>query len=327
MAKYLDNNGLLYFWQKIKNLFALKTSVVTQVTRSGTTFTAKNSDGTQLFTFSQKDDTVSKTSTTPKMDGTAAIGSETAYAAGDHVHPSDTSRAPTSHASSATTYGAGSSSNYGHVKLSDSTSSTSSTSSGVAATPKAVKDALQIAEEYAYSQAVAQRAPGFSVIVSGSDHVDASSPADTLELIAGANIALTLDGSNKTITLAATDTTYTAMTASEAQTGTGTTERSITPKVLADEIDRRVAAASAGATAFKGTVNAATDISGLTSYTAGWYWVVGTAGTYAGQACEVGDMIFAIANRGSSTSNSDFDVIQNNLITITNSEIDTVLAS
>lgn len=39
---------------------------------------------------------VAKTTTTPKMDGTAAIGSETKYAAGDHVHPTDTSRVPTS---------------------------------------------------------------------------------------------------------------------------------------------------------------------------------------------------------------------------------------
>jgi hypothetical protein len=31
-------------------------------------------------------------STTPKMDGTAAVGTETAYAKGDHVHPTDTSR-------------------------------------------------------------------------------------------------------------------------------------------------------------------------------------------------------------------------------------------
>lgn len=55
------------------------------------------------------------------------------------------SKAPTSHASSATTYGVGSSTNYGHVKLSDNTSSTSSTGEGTAATPaavKAVKDSL-----------------------------------------------------------------------------------------------------------------------------------------------------------------------------------------
>lgn len=82
------------------------------------------------------------TATTPQMDGTAAVGSETAYAKGDHVHPTDTSRAPTSHASTATTYGVGNASNYGHVKLSDSTNGTSSATGGTAATPKAVADAL-----------------------------------------------------------------------------------------------------------------------------------------------------------------------------------------
>lgn len=34
--------------------------------------------------------------TTPRMDGTAAVGTETAFARGDHRHPSDTSRVPTS---------------------------------------------------------------------------------------------------------------------------------------------------------------------------------------------------------------------------------------
>ena len=46
-----------------------------------------------------------------------------------------------SHASASNTYGAGTSSNYGHVKLSDSTSSTSGVSGGTAATPAAVKAA------------------------------------------------------------------------------------------------------------------------------------------------------------------------------------------
>lgn len=36
------------------------------------------------------------TTTTPKMDGTATVGTETAFARGDHVHPSDTTRVPTS---------------------------------------------------------------------------------------------------------------------------------------------------------------------------------------------------------------------------------------
>lgn len=56
------------------------------------------------------------------------------------------STVPTNHASSATTYGTGTSSNYGHLKLSDSTSSTSGTSGGIAATPSAVKTAYDLAD-------------------------------------------------------------------------------------------------------------------------------------------------------------------------------------
>ena len=49
-----------------------------------------------------------------------------------------TKMTPTSHASPSTTYGVGSSLNYGHVKLSDSTTSSSGVSGGIAATPAAV---------------------------------------------------------------------------------------------------------------------------------------------------------------------------------------------
>ena len=57
---------------------------------------------------------------------------------GSAAYTASTAYAPKAHASSATTYGAGSSSNYGHVKLSDSVTSTSAATSGVAATPNAV---------------------------------------------------------------------------------------------------------------------------------------------------------------------------------------------
>lgn len=59
----------------------------------------------------------------PAMDGTAAPGTSTTYSRGDHVHPTDTSRAPTNHAKNDTTYGAASTSNYGHVRLSNTTPS------------------------------------------------------------------------------------------------------------------------------------------------------------------------------------------------------------
>lgn len=42
----------------------------------------------------QSGDLPQVTTTTPKMDGTAAVGSENKWAKGDHVHPTDTSRAP-----------------------------------------------------------------------------------------------------------------------------------------------------------------------------------------------------------------------------------------
>lgn len=59
----------------------------------------------------------------------------------------DSGKAPTSHKSTATTYGVGDNDEYGHLKLSDSTSSDSSTSGGIAATPKAVKAAYNLASD------------------------------------------------------------------------------------------------------------------------------------------------------------------------------------
>lgn len=55
------------------------------------------------------------------------------------------SKAPKAHASTQTTYGKGTSTNYGHVKLSDSILSTSRTDGGTAATPYAVKLAYDLA--------------------------------------------------------------------------------------------------------------------------------------------------------------------------------------
>ena len=48
---------------------------------------------------------------------------------------------PLSHSSSSTEYGVGNGENYGHIRLSDSTSSTSRATRGVAAKPNAVKAA------------------------------------------------------------------------------------------------------------------------------------------------------------------------------------------
>ena len=79
MAKYLDENGLLYLWSKIKAAIPTRTSSLT------------NDSG-----FITSSSVPGASSTTPKMDGTAAAGSESTYARGDHVHPSDSSKLGTS---------------------------------------------------------------------------------------------------------------------------------------------------------------------------------------------------------------------------------------
>lgn len=105
--KYLDYDGLLYFWQKIKANFVTdvtynSTSRKIQRTKAGASAdvvtlskVATSNSYSDLDNKPTIPSAVQPTSTTPKMDGTATVGSETAYARGDHIHPSDTSRVPT----------------------------------------------------------------------------------------------------------------------------------------------------------------------------------------------------------------------------------------
>ena len=59
------------------------------------TVPTKTSDITNDSGFITNASIPSATTTTPKMNGTAAVGTQTTWAKGDHVHPSDTSRVPT----------------------------------------------------------------------------------------------------------------------------------------------------------------------------------------------------------------------------------------
>ena len=74
------------------------TVTVTQTLASGTDIASISVDGTSTTLYAPTPPTVpSASSTTPSMDGTAAVGAATTYARADHVHPTDTSRAPASH--------------------------------------------------------------------------------------------------------------------------------------------------------------------------------------------------------------------------------------
>lgn len=132
MAKFLDENGLLYLWQKIVGKFVAKETGKGLSTNDFTTELKNKLDGiasgaqvnvkpdwnasagnaaeilnkptiptktsqlqndSNFITQEQVPPGAVASSTPPKMDGTAAVvGTENAFARGDHVHPSDTTK-------------------------------------------------------------------------------------------------------------------------------------------------------------------------------------------------------------------------------------------
>jgi len=103
--KYLDYDGLLYFWQKIKAIFVSdvtynSTSRKIQKTKNGTTsdvVTLAEVATSGSYTNLSNKPTIPTAGTGtsyPAMDGTKSLGSNAGFARVDHVHPTDTSRAP-----------------------------------------------------------------------------------------------------------------------------------------------------------------------------------------------------------------------------------------
>lgn len=76
--KYLEKDQVPYLLTKIKGKIPTKTSNLT------------NDSG--FITTSDIPEGAAASTTTPKMDGTATVGTETAFARGDHVHPSDSTK-------------------------------------------------------------------------------------------------------------------------------------------------------------------------------------------------------------------------------------------
>ena len=87
---------------------------------------------------------VSEKGTEYTIDSTPTQNSTNPVASGG-VYSAVSGKAPTSHATNNTTYGGATGTNYGHVKLSSAVTSSSDTGDGVAATPKAVKSAYDLA--------------------------------------------------------------------------------------------------------------------------------------------------------------------------------------
>lgn len=99
MSKYLDDNGLLYFWQKIKNIFAQKSELPGVVSKNADGLAPKLPNETTTTKYLRQDGswavpsgTTAPATAAPLMDGTAAVGESAKYAREDHVHPSDTTK-------------------------------------------------------------------------------------------------------------------------------------------------------------------------------------------------------------------------------------------
>lgn len=107
--------------------------------------------------------------------------------------------------------------------------------------------------------------------------------------------------------------------ASPALTGTPTAPTPTGNTGIANKgyVDTAVAngIAASDAMIFKGTIGTGGTVTALpTTYKTGWTYRVITAGTYAGNVCEIGDLIIALVDRsGSGNVNADWTVAQTNI--------------
>lgn len=103
MAKFIGQTGLIYLWSKIKAWVAqyvtiteadnVKTLTVGNTSATLVTKTSQLTNDSNYITISDVPEGAVASTSTPLMDGTAAVGTETAFARGDHRHPSDTTKA------------------------------------------------------------------------------------------------------------------------------------------------------------------------------------------------------------------------------------------
>ena len=413
MAKYLDSNGLSHLIGKIKTAIAglvpNTRTVNGKALSADITLTASDVSALPSSTAIPAPGTGSSY---PAMDGTRALGSNAGYARVDHVHPSDTSRVPTSRTVNGKALSADitlSASDIADLKIFTGVQITyGSSSTSVFADSE--NDSLGLiagtgikleANSTTDSITISDISNKFSKVKVGDSTIYSDAVDDTLELVAGSNVTLTPDTTNDKVTIAGTDTkntagstdsssklyligatsqaanpqTYSQDTAyigtdghlysnskqvvnlSDSQALTNKTYNGYTlGAACAKAVDSSISSGSsstnlptseavasfvagqiAGASTFQGTLVQTDSGSSATkwtqseleaaSYKKGWYWVVEAAGTYAGNVMEVGDMLFCVSSKSSAYAAADFTAIQNNIETLTTTEIDTIWAA
>lgn len=98
MNKPLDGAGLAVVNSVINDRLSKKADTTALPTK-----TSQLTNDSGFITGADVPEGAAASTTTPKMDGTAAAGTENAFARGDHVHPTDTSRLATTGDASQTT--------------------------------------------------------------------------------------------------------------------------------------------------------------------------------------------------------------------------------
>lgn len=90
---FLDQAGLGYLWAKITDAIATSASATEKKIPSKV---SQLENDAKYITIDEVPDGVAASTTVPKVDsGSGSVGTETAFARGDHVHPTDTTRLAT----------------------------------------------------------------------------------------------------------------------------------------------------------------------------------------------------------------------------------------
>lgn len=90
---FLDQTGLGYLWTKITDAIATSASATEKKIPSKV---SQLENDAKYITLAEVPDGVAASTTVPKVDsGSGSVGTETAFARGDHVHPTDTTRLAT----------------------------------------------------------------------------------------------------------------------------------------------------------------------------------------------------------------------------------------
>lgn len=277
MGKYLDGSGVSHLWTLITQTFAKKTELP---------------------------EGISPYDSSPEMDGTASAGNSNLFARGNHVHPKDTSKQDvidSSHKLSADLISDGTTN-----KVVTATEKTtwnnkySKPSGGIPDTDLA--SAVQTSLGKADTALQSESDPVFTAHVAH----DITSTDISNWNAAEANVVKSVDttagtsGINLSLTSGALDITITSGSVASGNSNF------VTGGAVYTAINDAIAAAQVGAAVFQGV---APTTFAPTNYKKGWYWIVNTAGTYAGHTCEIGDMIFCINNYSSAYSASDFSVV------------------